>query len=135
MSCVTAAWSPWPLATVDSTALEDGDGVAAGEALAAGLGDAADFAFDDFFGLAAGLDGLGVADCVPVEVVRFGATSSTWRNRSRAVRPTRFSTCCAPFPGTATVMMDGPCCWTRAPVKPAPLTRASMIDLASFISV
>ena len=68
-------------------------------------------------------------------MVRFGATSSTWRNRSSAVRPTRFSTCWAPLPGTDTVMMSGPSCWTTAPVKPASLTRSSMIVLASVMAV
>ena len=114
-----------------------GEALGLGDALAwavgVGVGVAAAFAFFD--DLLADADGVGVGVGVAAEVLRFGATSSTWRNRSSAVRPTRLSTCCAPLPGTATVMMFGPCCWTWAPVKPAPLTRFAMIVLASVMAV
>jgi hypothetical protein len=50
------------------------------------------------------------------------------------VVPTSWTTCCDFLPGTATVMMLLPCCWTWAPVKPAPLTRCSMIEIAVDMS-
>jgi hypothetical protein len=111
-----------------------------------GLGEA--LALLDAFALLEGLaeaeldtdaDGLAVgvtawsaeagAHWVPTPVHR-----STWRNRSCAVLPTVPTTFCAPAPGTDTVMFWLPCCCTSAPVKPAPLTRLSMIEIASFMS-
>ena len=132
---------PWPPdpAAFAPRAPDDGVGETAAFAedfllllVADGVADPDGLADGDGVGVA---DGVGAADGLAAGVVRFGATSSTWRNRSSAVLPTRLSTCCAPLPGTATVMMSGPCCWTWAPVKPAPLTRFRMIDLASFIAV
>jgi hypothetical protein len=74
------------------------------------------------------VDSLGVFDVV--EVARLGAVSSTSRNRSWAVVPTRLTTCCDPLPGTVTLMRSVPCDVTVAPLKPAPFTRLFMIETA-----
>src|SRR6185437_9104163 len=64
----------------------------------------------------------------------FGAASSTWRNCSSAVWLTRLTTCCALWPGTETLMMSLPCCWTWASVVPLAFTRFSMIWMACCMS-
>ena len=64
----------------------------------------------------------------------FGATSSTWRNWSSAVRLTFETTACALWPGTEMLMMSLPCCTTCASVTPTPFTRLSMIWIACCIS-
>ena len=48
--------------------------------------------------------------------------------------PTRSTTFWLPAPGTATLMMSLPCCWTCASVKPAPFTRLAMMFLAWVMS-
>ena len=73
-----------------------------------------------------------VDDGVAVEVGP--PASSTWRKNNCAVLPTRSTTFVAFAPGTVITMSVLPCCWTCAPLKPAPFTRAIMIDLASFMS-
>src|ERR1022692_565123 len=127
---LTAAASPWPSAVVDSLA---GAGVAPvlGEALGDGLADG--LALADELGEPDAL-GVGVGDGTGVAVVVFDAASSAWRNRSSAVVPTSWTTCCDWLPCTATVMMSVPCCATDAPLKPAPLTRLSMIERAVAMS-
>ena len=77
-------------------------------------------------------DGDGVADGVAGGA--FGATSSTWRNCSSAVRLTCETTVWALWPGTDTVMTSLPCCSTWASVKPALFTRLFMIWIACCIS-
>ncbi len=79
-------------------------------------------------------DGVGVGVATGVVAPLFGATRITWRNSSWAVVPTRFTTFWLPAPGTATLMMSLPCCWTCASVKPAPLTRLAMMFLAWVMS-
>ena len=78
-------------------------------------------------------DGVGVGVGVAAVAV-FGAISSTSRNSSWAVVPTRSTTFWVFAPGTATLMMLLPCCWTCASVKPAPLTRLSMMFWAWVMS-
>ena len=58
---------------------------------------------------------------------------SRWLMGSRTRWPTKFTTAWESLPGTDTVMTSLPCCWTVASVKPAPLTRFSMIVTASCI--
>ena len=77
---------------------------------------------------------VGVGVVVAVVAPVFGAYKSTWRNSSWAVVPTRSTTFCVPAPGTATLMMSLPCCWTWASVKPAPFTRLAMMFLAVTMS-
>ena len=108
---------------------------AAAEELGVGVG----LAFTDLLAFAEGLGeadalGVGVADGAGVAETIFGAASSASRNRSSAVVPTSCTTCCDPLPGTATVMMLLPCCWTEAPVNPAELTRWFMIEIAVVMS-
>src|SRR5262249_12923236 len=100
-----------------------GDGLALAFVLADGVG----------VGVA---DGGGVGVGVGVaELALFGATRITWRNRSRAVVPTRLTTCCALLFGTETLMRLLPCGTTVAPLKPAPLTRLFMIESAVPMAV
>ena len=80
------------------------------------------------------VDGVGVGVVVGVEVTVFVDSSSTWRKASCAVAPTRWPTCLAFLCGTETTMSSLPCCTTEAPVKPEPLIRSSMMDLALFIA-
>ena len=95
---------------------------ALGAALAAALGET--------LGTGVGLAGAGAA-----AAAEFGAASSTWRNCSSAVWLTRLTTCCALWPGTETLMMSLPCCWTWASVVPLAFTRFSMIWMACCMSV
>ncbi len=94
---------------------------ALGVALAAALGET--------LGAGVGLAGAGAA-----AAAEFGAASSTWRNCSSAVWLTRLTTCCALWPGTETLMMSLPCCWTWASVVPLAFTRFSMIWMACCMS-
>jgi hypothetical protein len=47
---------------------------------------------------------------------------------------TRFSVCWVDLPGTDTFRSWLPSVWTWAPELPVPLTRAKMMEMASFIS-
>ena len=110
-----------PRAPLLADELADADAV--GDALADGVGDADPLA-----------DGVGVGVVTGVVAPVFGACRITWRNSSWAVVPTRFTTFWLPAPGTATLMMSLPCCWTCASVKPAPFTRLAMMFLAWVMS-
>ena len=48
--------------------------------------------------------------------------------------PTSRTTFCVFAPGTVITMLLLPCCWTCAPLKPAPFTRAIMIARACVMS-
>ncbi len=90
---------------------------ACAEELADALGEA--FSVADGLALGEAVDDA-LAEGAGVATVVFGASSSTSRNRSWAVCPTRFTTCCVPWPGTDTLMTSLPCCTTCAWAKPAP---------------
>ncbi len=145
------------LTAADGEVLGDGELLADGDALAFGLAAASGFApsacpvppdvvgVGEAFGLGdvladddglddALLDGVGVGVVVGVEVTVFVDSSSTWRKASCAVAPTSWPTCLAFLCGTETTMSSLPCCTTEAPLKPEPLIRSSMMDLALFIA-
>src|SRR5689334_7411864 len=85
-------------------------------------------------GVGAGVGVVGAVGEAGPPMVLFGAYSRTCRNRSWAVVPTRLTSSFEPLPGTDTVMMLVPCCWTVAPLKPAWLTRLSMMEMAVAMS-
>src|SRR5579875_617002 len=103
-------------------------------ALVVAFADAPGLAFPDGLGLALP-DGLGLGEVGGAGAADDGASSSTRRNLSWAVVETSLITCWEPCPGTVTLIRSLPICCTWAPVLPEPLTRASMIATACFMSV
>ena len=138
----------------EAAPLADGDGLAAGRARARRasscgppLRPALPAAWAEALGVAEALGavlaealgatlgtGVGLAGAGAAAAAVFGAASSTWRNCSSAVWLTRLTTCCALWPGTETLMMSLPCCWTWASVVPLAFTRFSMIWMACCMS-